>query len=139
MPHCSAISLLYELQAKQNAVRQGEPTSKQAAPDESDQQNADEHSSQSLHAAPDSSSTVTPATDAGAEHDTAATTAAAVRPEKALPGNYLINLIDSPGHIDFSSDVSTATRLCDNALVVVDAVSNRKLDGLHFWQVLVVI
>ena len=26
---------------------------------------------------------------------------------------YLINLVDSPGHIDFSSDVSTATRLCD--------------------------
>jgi ribosome assembly protein 1 len=27
--------------------------------------------------------------------------------------DFLINLVDSPGHIDFSSDVSTATRLCD--------------------------
>lgn len=35
---------------------------------------------------------------------------------------YLINLIDSPGHIDFSSDVSTATRLCDGALLVVDVL-----------------
>ena len=32
---------------------------------------------------------------------------------------YLINLVDSPGHIDFSSDVSTATRLCDGCLLIV--------------------
>ena len=35
---------------------------------------------------------------------------------------FLINLIDSPGHIDFSSDVSTATRLCDGALIVIDVL-----------------
>lgn len=38
------------------------------------------------------------------------------------PKEYLVNLIDSPGHIDFSSEVSTASRLCDGAIVLVDAV-----------------
>ncbi|CAK9298934.1 unnamed protein product [Gordionus sp. m RMFG-2023] len=39
-----------------------------------------------------------------------------------IPTLYLINLIDSPGHIDFSNEVSVAVRLCDSAIILVDVI-----------------
>src|SRR3989344_2058292 len=57
-----------------------------------------------------------------------------MQPVRMVFGEYVLNLIDTPGHIDFSYEVSRALKAVEGVILVVDATSGVQAQTLSVLE-----